>query len=325
MGKITDDELAVLSDEERAALEDDSDGATADAAKPGDENKDDDADAGEGSEKADAAGGEKDGADDEAKPQGDEQADAAAKDDEDEGDDTDDVSIPEPVTPVLSAPDVAGFDEQIATLEAARKDIRTKYRAGELSADAYDDQMDEITRQLTAIEGDKRDAASAERYNRDIETSRYIHVLNEFKRQVNREQGIDYDKSPKLLDMFDAEIKTLAADAKNEDKTYDWFLKTAHQNVLAEQEKIAASLGFVKPSKGGAEQPGAQKEAVRTAINGRKPVRPAVGSLATVPSAAGEQPNASEFAHLENLNGDDLEMAVARMSPEQQDRWARAS
>lgn len=308
MNKFTDEELDSLSDEERAALEDDEDTEGAAAAKESDEDDDaEDAPA----EDAKAAAASADNAPDETADDADSEEDGEEEPAE--------ADAPEPVVPLLSGPEAAGFDEQIAALEAQRKDVRAQYRAGDLDADAYDATLDDIARKISAIEGDRREAALTERFNRDIETARYVSILNSFKAQVKDAQGVDYDGNPKLLDLFDAEIKALANDETNEDKSYDWFLKTAHQRVLDEQARIAESLGFVRSGK-----PAPSTAATRNAIAARRPSAPAVGSLATVPSADGEQPGTTEFAHLDGLGGDDLESAVARMTPEQQDRWARA-
>jgi hypothetical protein len=44
-----------------------------------------------------------------------------------------------------------------------------------------------------------------------------------------------------------------------------------------------------------------------------------------MPAAAAPEVGRGEFTHLDNLNGLDLERAVAALSPEQRERWAAES
>lgn len=71
---------------------------------------------------------------------------------------------------------------------------------------------------------------------------------------------------------------------------------------------------------GAKQAPAAQKqEKARPKVDDRSKIPP---SLANVPAAAEAKIDADEFSHLEGMDIADQERAVARMTPEQQERWA---
>lgn len=313
MGKITDDELDGMTDEERAAIEDEDSGADEKELTPEQlkalERDDGKEDEGEGDAPGVAAAAATTTA----------TAANAATGDSDSGQDDGPVDIP--LSPVFTAREGSDFDAQLAALKQQEAELHEKYTQGEIDPAEYRTQLSAVSDQRLAVVSEKTKVEVAEQMNSDIEAARYHATIEAFKASVKASTGIDYDANPALLDQWDAEIKRLAADEAHDDKSYRWFLQTAHEAVVAQQLKIAESMGLVP--KDGARRPNAEQ--LRTALAARTPTRPKVGSLATVPSAAGEQPGQGEFAHLDSLEGEELEMAVARMTPEQQARWAAAS
>lgn len=317
MGKITDDELDGMTDEERAAIEDDDSGADEKELTPEqlkalerDDGKDDE---GEG----DAPGAAAAAATTTATA-----ASAATGDSGSEGEgEGDGGPVDIPLQPVFTAPEGTDFAAQEAALKQQEAALHEQYTKGEIDPTEYRTQLSALSDQRFAIVAEKTKVEVAEQMNADIEAARYHATIEAFKAEVKRTTGIDYDGNPALLDQWDAEIKRLAADEAHDDKSYRWFLQTAHEAVVQQQLRIAESMGLVP--KDGARKPTADQ--VKAALAARTPTRPKVGSLATIPSAAGEQPGQGEFAHLDSLEGEELEMAVARMTPEQQARWAAAS
>ena len=59
------------------------------------------------------------------------------------------------------------------------------------------------------------------------------HDIAAFKQYAKLNEGIDYDASPELLDAWDMEVKRLAKDPANAEKSGAWFLSEAHKNVKA--------------------------------------------------------------------------------------------
>jgi hypothetical protein len=317
---LEDRELEGLSDEELAALEDEDVGSLADATRaakgaelPDDGNKDD----------ADADGADDDDAgDDDA---GDAGANAAAGGggaDADAGGDDDGAGEDPPAGLRLTPPSLEGHDEQINQLLDQRKAIRAQYREGDLTAEEKDAKEDELNDKIADLRAAKQNAAFVENFNNQAAETEYVKTIDAVKASVREKDGIDYDKNPLLLQRWDLKVRELAADQKNAHRTGRWFLEEAHKVVLAEVEAAAQALGFER-GKGG--KPLTADAKIRDAINKRKPGATGAKSLATLPMADQDTGHSDgEFSHLDALDGDDLEVAVARMSPEQQERWARS-
>ncbi len=224
----------------------------------------------------------------------------------------------EDFTPRLVPPVSDVTDEELSALLDKRKAIREQYRQGDLSAEEKDAQEDEITEQITRLRTAQSLAQFAEENNQRQAEIDHMKAIAEVKAEVASRDGIDYDKNPMLLRNWDLKVRALAADPANAGRPSKWYLSEAHKQVKAEIEATASALGFVKP----AGRTGA--DTVRDAVNSRRPAPTTAKSLSTLPAAAADTGReGAEFGHLDSLNGDDLEAAVARMSPEQQERWAR--
>ena len=108
-------------------------------------------------------------------------------------------------------------------------------------------------------------------------------------------------------------VKALANDEKTSDKPMDWFLSEAHKRVQA--------LHGVAPAPAKVDPP---KDPLAEAREKRKPNLGATpATLAHVPGGDGPGDVAGEFAHLDALEGDALESAIARMTPAQREKFSR--
>lgn len=289
MTNATDLELENLSDEEREALEGEDIGSEADAERA--------AKAAEAIADDDAAGA----------PAG---AAAAADEEIDAG---------EPIGTRLAAPTIDGHQEAMAKLLDDRKALRERYREGDISAEEKDKLEDEINDQITDLRSDQKLAAFTEANNQQMAEQEYVRTIAKVKADVLQKDGIDYDANPMLLQNWDLKVRALASDPKNADKPGDWYLREAHKQVLAEAAALAESLGYQRGDK-----TRSSGDPVRDALIRRRPADTRAKSLSTLPAAAADSGlNGSEFSHLDRMSGDDLEAAVARMTPEQQDRWAQ--
>jgi hypothetical protein len=278
-------ELDNLSEEERAALEDEDVGTLADTEAA-----------------AKAAENIADTDDDSAPPEAPEQPEPAAID-------------VDPPALRLAPPALEGADEQLNTLLDSRKAIREQYRNGDISAEDKDRIEDEINDKIADIRAARQNAQFVDNFNQQAAENEYLRTLKSVTADVRATDGIDYDKNPMLRQNWDLKVRALASDPANADKSADWFLREGHRQVVAEVERTAAELGFRR------DKP-APKDPVKEALAARRPAETRAKSLAALPAAASDSPSA-EFGGLDSLNGDELEMAVARMTPEQQERWAR--
>jgi len=136
---------------------------------------------------------------------------------------------------------------------------------------------------------------------------------------VAKNEGIDYNKDPARAADLDTFVKALANNDTNSDKPMSWFLIEAHKRVKALHGDVAAPA----PTPAPAPAPTAA-QAIAAAAAARKPdASAAPKTLAQVPGGDGPGDIAGEFAGLDNLEGDALEDAIARMSPAMREKYSR--
>ena len=343
-GAVTDQELANLSDEEREALEDegtdtkaleqiagegeeeeepkDKKGAGEKKDKPGkaedaDEEEEDDeaAAAGKGDDKADVKAGEKAG----AKDAEEKAAEAEGEDDEDDE--------PEFVLPRYSAPAVDKYDEKIAALETRDAEAVSKFKAGDLELDQLLAEQSKVAKERRALDEAKVKHDISAEMSSQTDKQAWLNEVDRFMFQVRKTDGVDYKKNRTLNAAFDQAVKDLAgAQDKagnyiNNDRSPRWFLREAHKQVLKD-------IGRGKATDEDAGEKGDDKKAkTKAAADARKPdPKKLPKTLAKVPAADDEDVRGEgEFSELDGLDGLELEDAVARMTPAQQEKWARST
>lgn len=219
----------------------------------------------------------------------------------------------------------ADHAEKKAELQQATDDLRAKFKSGEIEVDDYEAERSKLDEQRRALDrAETKAEISSEIQTQSIEQQWFAAVDRQIVEATKPENGgINYRADTDKMADLDAFVKTLAARKENEDKPMEWFLKEAHKRVL--------SLHDIKPqAKADAADPAAiaaaaeaKKEAVKAAVDKRKPPVDAVPpSLAHVPGAdaAGDM-GGDEFADLDKLEGIELEAAVARLSPGQREKY----
>ena len=296
---FTEEELAMLSEDEREAIladaEDDEDAGAGDDGDEGLDEGDGEGDDGEeGEDSEDGEDGE-DGEDDDAGEDGDEGQQSAA-DGEGEGDDT-----PAEFEPNLSPDiDINAVQATLADIAAKKAELRTKLNDGDLALDEYTEQYDALAKDERAAE-------------RDLWMAEQREVLENQKWEWQQQQflGAAHNaiyKDKYLVNFLSETIKDLAKDPKNAaDKKKDgnWYLAEADK-IIRERFGMAAAP---------AETPKGQKG------KGKGRVQPPP-TLAGMPSA--DQPDVEggdEFAHIDRLEGFEGEAALAKLSPEQAERY----
>lgn len=208
--------------------------------------------------------------------------------------------------PVYEAKLPEDIDERAKALDARAQEIAQKFRAGELEADAFLAETQQIAAERASLEAQKAEARIAERINAQNALYQWQRAVKSFMREVKETEGIDYMADAEKADQLDTFVKALAADQKNEGKTYRWFLERAHK---------ATKAVF------GIEQ-AAPKPHQTTAAAARKPAVSAVPkSLAAIPGGSGPGDVGDEFAELDRLEGEAYEMALARLTPAQRERY----
>lgn len=338
-GSVTEAELAGLSDEERAALtdegDDDADTLRAVAGEEpgdgeGDEEGTDGAADGKG-ESADDEGDDEQGDDDgkgddagdgEGDGAGDGAAAATAAAATDAGADDDDASTVQAVR--YNAAPVEKYDEQMATLNDEMQQASAQFKAGDIEIEDFLTKQGEINAKRDALRDQKVKHDISVDFNEQRAQHEWQTQCRYFMRDIKKDEGIDYAKGEikvgerqvKLLDELDKTVKILANDPDNAQQSNDWLLNEAHEMVKARYRLT----GKAKPAGDAGDGAGA----------GGKPPQRKGPNLKSVPTTLRDTPTAAsddaagdgEFAHLDKLDGMELENAVARLNPEQQKRWA---
>lgn len=303
-----------LSETEQQALdaEDGEDGgALGDLANDGSDEADADDDA-----TADAGGDDADTGKAKAEPKKAEEAPKTTVEDDD------DDEPPVNAMPLLDVQVPADLDDQITAARTERRDLMRKFSEGELTDEEYQTQLDAAEQKLDSLKDTKRAAEFNQRVaqaNEKAVMESWKASVNGFFKSVKDTDGIDYANNRVLNSALDTVVKDLATmkdDAGNlvhGDKPQRWFLKEAHRLVKDNFAIVTVPKGSAKP---------ADKPAASKATAGKAP------DLSKVPPSISRAPAASasddggEFAHLDGLSGMAIERAVARMTPEQQARWA---
>lgn len=218
-----------------------------------------------------------------------------------------------PASAYLPLPDMRGVEEREKELKAQRDDIRSKAKSGDLDRDEADSALDKINDDLADLR------VARGRYDSAVAVNLSIYQKEVQLAEVEAlKDGIDYGKSPLLRSMWDIATKAIAKDPEAVAKGDTWILREAHRRVMSE---IGAARGAPAPAPKPAATPAAAP-AVKAAVAARAAATGGVTSLAAAPAAAGgDVTPGGEFAHLESLSGMELEKAIAKLSPDQQDRY----
>jgi hypothetical protein len=138
-------------------------------------------------------------------------------------------------------------------------------------------------------------------------------------------EGIDYrnpDK-PGLLGAFNVHLKRLSEVQANADKDSTWFLQEAHRLTKSDLGLAGGTATATTALTGQQLADKVAKAKATVAARGLdKSTLPP--TLAKAPAAADVSVGASEFAHLDALRGEARQRAIARLTPEQEERWLSA-
>jgi hypothetical protein len=316
---ITEEDLAGLSASEREFLEsvDENDeemlAAMGKAPREGDGEDPDDGDDGD-EQPAEDEGGDPDGDDaagqddagDEGQPDGDEQG--AQQDAEED----------KPVRPQPSTP--ADASDQRKTLRAERAAAMQQMIDGEISAEQFGEQDAAIQDKLDAL-------ARAEAVDQARAQIAQDTMLGEYRSELRATMKMAKDAG--LTDIDDAN----SDNGKAFDRALRMFgqeatergLMDAPGNLAASKEALSEALALVMRRNGKTAAPESKpdQEAAKPAAKQRPPVDRSKlpPTLATAPAALDASVGGGEFAHLANLEGPALERAVAKLSPEQMERY----
>lgn len=210
---------------------------------------------------------------------------------------------------VARAPDNA--DTRLTEIKGELRSLKNQWESGELSDDEYDAKTAGLETEQDRIKTDKIRAEVSADMTRQQAERQYGDTLKSFFGGV-RESGFNYhaDASKDALRALDARVKALAPLYDDNPDGWKRALQAAH--------KLVADEFGIKAAKPKAEQTTSKPEQGKS----RAPDLSALPPTAVRgPSAGASSTNAGEFSHLDGLSGIALEKAIAKMSPEQLERW----
>lgn len=313
---MKDEDLAGLSDEERAALEDDDGEADIIKSIAGDDGNDADDDNSSG-----------DGEDDDSAD--DDDAAAAAASADDAGANVDDTAtagaadvadpdkaaaaadkvpvVVEEFQPEFKAASPDNFAERMSSLDEREAKLDEEFSNGNIDNAELRKQLREIERERTDLTIEKKQAEWAEKQNTDSREQRWKWEQERFFGQDKAAIYKD-EKDPIALAALNATVKQLASDPANNRRSPGWFLEEADRRVR-ERFNLGASKVADTP-----------KKQDRTPDLSKVPK-----TLANLPAADIAETGADEFAYLDKLDGIALEQALRKLTPEQEARYLGVS
>jgi len=233
--------------------------------------------------------------------------------DQDEGDaqeaaaDTADKGTPaeaEEFKPYVAPALVEDYDEKIAEFATKKAALSEQLDNGDISLSDFIAQRDQLTKDETTLTTTQL-IAETEIKRKSQEAAQTWE--NDQKEFFTKQTSKIYENKI-LSTALNTAVIDLAKDPANASKTGAW--------VLAEADKQVRELMGLKSEQGKPAPKGGN----------RKPNLELVPkTLGGLPAAADDENNADEFAGIKNLTGIEKEKAIARFTPEQEERYLRAN
>lgn len=203
----------------------------------------------------------------------------------------------------------ADFQEQISATHDAQRDLLQKFQDGELEVSEYAAELSKITERRDALVAARIKAEISQEMAEQASAREWQQAVNRFIDRVAKDEQVDYRTDAARARDLDTFVKVLANDPENAQQSSDWFLQEAHKLVNARRGGTVT----------------ATKDDPRPRPAPRKPDLKAVPkTLAHVPGSDGPGDVSDEFGNVDALEGLDLEVAIARMTPAQREKYARA-
>jgi len=203
--------------------------------------------------------------------------------------------------PQYRAEPVEDYDEKLSGYTKEKSDLRQQFQDGDLTLEEYEEKREAVSRQELDLREQRFKSEFAAEQNQQTAEQRWEWEQEQFFEA----KGNDIYQDELLTAALDTAIKKLAADEANANKKPGWFLKEADRQVR-ERFKLGKTDETPKPNK-------RRREIDKTDIP---------PTLSSMPAAEQADPGAEdEFAHLDKLDGMELESELAKMSDEQQNRY----
>lgn len=311
MAKFTDEELAMLTEDERREIEALGEEYDADNEEPPMDPDDDDDSVEEEGGEGDAAdegddGDGEDDADDADDPDAEGDETPAGEDDADAGGDGDEgaAEAPEPVAaeqqaPLLEAELPEGYEEKLKEFESQREKLDVDFDDGELTSLEYRQALREIESEEKALRDQVLKAQIAQDMQVQQQKQEWAKTVNSFL-----DDNDLYRQSETLYDSLNKQVIAIANSDEAAGLTGQQILEKAHEKVLADPV-----LGRVFGDKEEENPEGKQASGKKLQ---RRNVPPTLGKVPAADMTSAEE--GGRFARLDKMDGLELEAELARLS-----------
>lgn len=251
-------------------------------------------------------------------------ADGEAESKDEESDEDDRPALEPTFAPTFNAGDPSEIDGQLKAVRDERAALKAKWRAGDIDDDEYDRGEAVLEERKDTLIQQRAQAVTAAELNQASAVQAFARDKTNFMATMSRYEGVPYASNAMLSESFERELKNVAqaAIAEKRDPSAQELFEAAHAKVLEQ----LASLGVSFKKKGEkietneAKPDGKQTE--QTA--GKKPEGRAPTDRTQIPPTLGGMPSAAPnttaesdlIAQAAQYEGEDLELFIAKLSPE---------
>lgn len=209
----------------------------------------------------------------------------------------------------------AELDQTIADLRKQDDAYLDQYDDGDLTREELAEKRAELQKQIDNATAQK--AIAADRAERELE--QWKGSVNSYFKEY---PGL---KDDKVIEAFDAEVRAVTGSRAYANLSYDQQLKLAHKRLAASAEDIGIEVPELKGAKKADPKPQKEQKSDPKGDDMRTPPK----TLAKVPASDVTGSNDGQYAALERImqygTPDEVEEALAKMSPEERDRYASAN
>lgn len=198
------------------------------------------------------------------------------------------------------------FEAKVADIKQKTTDLRAQFKAGDIDFDTFEAKKSELDDARESLMVARTKAELSQEMTAQSAEAQWRQSINALFANVLKTEGVDYQNDMARQTDLDTFVKALANNTANQDKSPEWFLAEAHKRVNALH---------------GSPAPAAAPAPAAKAQNRTPPAAPK--SIAGIPGGEGPGDVGSEFASVDALAGDDLEAAIARMTPAQREKFSR--
>lgn len=202
------------------------------------------------------------------------------------------------------------LETKLTDIDTRRKEAAAKFKEGEIDFDAYTAENDALMAERATLDRHVTKAEIAEEITTQNAVADWNAAIGRQIAKALKEDGIDYNKDAAKGKDLDNAVKLLASDPANGDKSYDWYLAEGHAMVKA-KHRIPDRVAGDAPGKPAPRTPPAAASIPKT--------------LAQVPGGQGPGDVADEFAELDRLSGIEYEVALAKLTPAMREKYVLAA